>query len=360
MLKNKSYKVHASHQMITSVAEISALIGQFYFYDLKFGDDNQIAQIAVEKLIYKKNGRITEENAIAFLQKMNTWKAGSVDHFIEAARLLFGDDRLQFKRVDVSHKVSYGGFSKLAELTNSPPESSFIFQLIASNDYHPLIRCCLFTWIMLKHPIFDDNNVNILMAGLWQNIILLEWKPILYHVLVMDSFWVKDLISDRNFSVIRLSNDPSEFIEFNLDVILKMLKGIIEHQDLLFVGKINKLQNGQGKTEQVTVSSTVDGHHESVEVCDPVVNSSRIEIQDSGVIINKELPLNVQSLISKMLEGQEYSINDLLALIDMKHRGNFSKNYLGLALDLNLIKMTVPDKPTSKNQRYMINSDIDQ
>lgn len=69
MLKNKSYKVHASHQMITSVAEISALIGQFYFYDLKFGDDNQIAQIAVEKLIYKKMAELLKKMLSLFSKK---------------------------------------------------------------------------------------------------------------------------------------------------------------------------------------------------------------------------------------------------------------------------------------------------
>lgn len=59
-----------------------------------------------------------------------------------------------------------------------------------------------------------------------------------------------------------------------------------------------------------------------------------------------------------MIEDKEYSINDLMVLLEMKHRGTFSKNYLGPALDLNLIKMTIPDKPTSKNQRYVLNSDI--
>jgi len=46
---------------------------------------------------------------------MNTWKADSFDHFIEAARLLFGDDRLQFKRVKLENLFLLGllGYVKL-------------------------------------------------------------------------------------------------------------------------------------------------------------------------------------------------------------------------------------------------------
>lgn len=264
MLKNKIYKVNASHQLISCVAEIYEVITRFDLYDLKRGNDEQIAKIASEKLSYKKDKSITEESVIAFIQKMDTWKAYSFDDFLEAIRLLVNDNRLRFKRVDVSHKVSYSGLSKLAKLKNSPPESSSIFQLIDNNDYHPLIRCGLFTWIMLKHPIFDDTDVNILMAGLWQNIILLEWKPTLYHVLVQDCFWMMGLIFDRNHSRTLFGDDPSKFVELNLIVILKTVKGMIEHQDLLQEDRVNKVQ--------VNVSNTGDGYHESVEVSDPVVN----------------------------------------------------------------------------------------
>ena len=108
ILKNKIYKVNASHQLISCVAEIYEVITRFDLYDLKKGNDEQIAKIASEKLSYKKGKSIAEESVIAFIQKMDTWKAYSFDDFLEAIRLLVNGNRLRFKRVDVSHKITGG------------------------------------------------------------------------------------------------------------------------------------------------------------------------------------------------------------------------------------------------------------
>ena len=41
-------------------------------------------------------------------------------------------------------------------------------------------------------------------------------------------------------------------------------------------------------------------------------------------------------------------------LLNLKSKEALRRNYLKPALQLNLIKMEIPDKPTSKNQRYIL------
>ena len=39
--------------------------------------------------------------------------------------------------------------------------------------------------------------------------------------------------------------------------------------------------------------------------------------------------------------------------LELKSREGFRRNYLHPAVKLNLVRLTVPDKPNSRNQRYV-------
>lgn len=64
--------------------------------------------------------------------------------------------------------------------------------------------------------------------------------------------------------------------------------------------------------------------------------------------------------VKKLLDVMEFDIPyntaELLDKLNLKSRETFRKNYLNPALEMNLIQMTVPDKPTSRNQRYIKNN----
>lgn len=49
------------------------------------------------------------------------------------------------------------------------------------------------------------------------------------------------------------------------------------------------------------------------------------------------------------------SRNEMMELLGLSDRVNFKKNYLDPLLERGLISMTIPDKPTSKNQKYIKN-----
>ena len=48
-----------------------------------------------------------------------------------------------------------------------------------------------------------------------------------------------------------------------------------------------------------------------------------------------------------------YTASNLMSKIGIKTRDSFRNNYLRPAMDLGIVEMTIPDKPNSKNQRYI-------
>ena len=50
----------------------------------------------------------------------------------------------------------------------------------------------------------------------------------------------------------------------------------------------------------------------------------------------------------------EMSREELMDKSDLRHRQNFSTNYLEPALKSGIIEMTIPDKPKSKLQKYKL------
>ena len=48
-----------------------------------------------------------------------------------------------------------------------------------------------------------------------------------------------------------------------------------------------------------------------------------------------------------------YTSAALVEKLGLKSKEGFRRNYLHPAVELNLIRMTIPDKPNSRNQRYV-------
>ena len=65
---------------------------------------------------------------------------------------------------------------------------------------------------------------------------------------------------------------------------------------------------------------------------------------------------HVSSYVNRLLDVMETGVamttTELMEKLNMKSRISFRDNYLNPALENGLIKMTNPDKPTSKNQMY--------
>lgn len=65
----------------------------------------------------------------------------------------------------------------------------------------------------------------------------------------------------------------------------------------------------------------------------------------------------ISEYVGKLLDAMEYDVpytsNYLMGQVGIKTKDSFRKNYLQPAIELGLVHMTQPDKPTSRNQRYI-------
>ena len=175
-----------------------------------------------------------------------------------------------------------------------------LFKWMKENNgiIHPLIISSVFHYeFVFIHPFKDGNGRT---ARLWQNVILSNWEEIFEYVPIESQ--IKKYQEEYYNSIANCDNDgtSTEFIEFMLKMIDETL-------------------------EELMSSTSVQANHVSSYV-------------------NK--------LLDVMEPGVAMTTTELMERLKMKSRISFRDNYLTPALENGLIKMTNPDKPTSKNQMY--------
>ncbi|MCD7819370.1 MAG: hypothetical protein LUH07_10015, partial [Lachnospiraceae bacterium] len=77
--------------------------------------------------------------------------------------------------------------------------------------------------------------------------------------------------------------------------------------------------------------------------------------QDNQRGINEESKQSIQDRRDKLVIfcNQPRSQKEMMQFLSLKDRVNFRRNYLMPLLEAGRIERTMPDKPTSKNQRYV-------
>ena len=145
---------------------------------------------------------------------------------------------------------------------------------------------------------FSDGNGRT--VRLWQNVILSNWEEIFEYVPIesqikkyQEEYYLVIANCDHN-------GNSTEFIEFMLKMIDETLEDLMD-------------------------STSVQASHVSSYV------NKLLDVMESGVAM---------------------TTSELMEKLNMKSRISFRDNYLNPALENGLIKMTNPDKPTSKNQMY--------
>lgn len=169
----------------------------------------------------------------------------------------------------------------------------------AQGNVHPLILSSVFHYeFVFIHPFSDGNGR---MARLWHTAILSKWKPIFEYIPVESQI---EKFQDDYYEAIsqcHIAGESTIFIEFMLSQIDKILDDI----------------------------------------------SAQISEK------NEYLPESVQKLMEVMEYDVPYTSNALMERLGLKAKEGFRRNYLQPAMELNLIQMTIPDKPNSRNQRYV-------
>ena len=175
-----------------------------------------------------------------------------------------------------------------------------LFNWIKNNNgiVHPLILSSVFHYeFVFIHPFKDGNGRT---ARLWQNVILSNWEEIFEYVPIESQI---KKYQEKYYSAIANcdhNGNSTEFIEF----ILKMID----------------------------------------ETLEDLMDSTSVQANHVSSYVNK--------LLDVMETGVAMTASELMEKLNMKSRISFRDNYLNPALENGLIKMTNPDKPTSKNQMY--------
>ena len=167
------------------------------------------------------------------------------------------------------------------------------------NSVHPLILSSVFHYeFVFIHPFSDGNGR---MARLWHTALLAQWKPIFAYIPIESQI---EKFQEEYYAAIakcHVAGSSTIFITFMLQQIDRVLDGL----------------SAQIGTDQSALTEYV----------------------------------------KKLLEIMEYDLPytalNLMEKLDLKSKASFRKNYLHPALELGLIQMTIPDKPNSRNQRYI-------
>lgn len=188
------------------------------------------------------------------------------------------------------------------------PPAQFVPQLMDNlfawmkeekNNVHPLIMSSVFHYeFVFIHPFADGNGR---MARLWHTAMLAKWKPVFEYIPIESRI---EKFQKEYYEVIarcHVEGESTLFIEFMLSQIDKILDDVFA------------------------------------------------QVREDNEYLSEYL--------KRLLEVMEYDVpytsNTLMDKLGLKSKEGFRRNYLRPAIDMKLIRMTIPDKPNSKNQRYV-------
>ena len=175
-----------------------------------------------------------------------------------------------------------------------------LFKWLKNDEETPmLIKSCIFHYeFVFIHPFSDGNGR---LTRLWQNILLCKWKSV-FEYIPIESFIKK--YQPEYYNKIALCHSigkSNDFIEFMLTVIDSTLDDI--------------LSNIQKECENISDQ----------------VNKLLLVLED-------DIP---------------YSANEIMKRLNIKSKETLRNTYLNPAIENGLIRMTITDKPNSKNQKYI-------
>ena len=186
-----------------------------------------------------------------------------------------------------------------ARLVPELMEQLFSFMNEQRKEVHPLIMSAVFHYeFVFIHPFSDGNGR---MARLWHTALLYNWKPIFEYIPIESQ--IEKFQEDYYEAIAKchINGDSNFFIEFMLEQIDKVLDELLE----------------QVKSVDVDYSAYT------------------------------------KKLVDVMKYDIAYTAKELMELLDLKSRSSFRENYLLPAIKGGFVEMTLPDKPNSRNQRYV-------
>lgn len=174
-----------------------------------------------------------------------------------------------------------------------------LYDYLNHYDENIFIKSCVFHYeFEFIHPFSDGNGR---MGRLFQTCLLAKEEELFYYLPVESIIKKKQQSYYDAISKSNLEGSSNVFIEFMLDAI--------------------------------------------IETMNETLKQSNIE--------KGSLSIQAKKLLIVFEEGVPYTTVELMDKVGIKSRSSFKKNYLDPLLESGIIEMTIPDKPVSRNQRYI-------
>ena len=265
----------------------------------------QVRDVINGKLVLGEQKEIQEvKNAYAAyekLAKIDPYSINDLKHYHGIMTRYLVDEAGEFRSSEE------GVFSGERCIFMAPParivpqlmRELFEWMKSAKDEVHPLILSSVFHYeFVFIHPFTDGNGR---MARLWHTAMLAKWKPILEYIPIESQI---EKFQEEYYDAIskcHMEGAATIFIEFMLSQIDKIL-------------------------DEVSAQITGD---------------------------NEQLPEHIQRLLSIMEYEVAYTSKALMEKLGLNSKEGFRRNYLIPAIEMKLIRMTVPEQPRNRNQRYI-------
>jgi len=169
----------------------------------------------------------------------------------------------------------------------------------SEKSVHPLILSSVFHYeFVFIHPFADGNGR---MARLWHTVILYRWRNVFEYIPIESQIEKYQPEYYDAIAKCHVNGNSNVFIEFMLRMISQILDEVIE---------------------QISKSNA-----------------------------------DTSEYVKRMLDAMEYEVpytsKAIMELLGLKSKETLRKNYINPAIELGVMRMTIPDKPNSRNQRYV-------
>ncbi len=185
------------------------------------------------------------------------------------------------------------------QMVDSLMNDLFTWMKKSEGVVHPLILAAVFHYeFVFIHPFADGNGR---MARLWHTAILYRWRNVFEYIPLESQIEKYQTEYYDAIAQSHVNGNSDSFIEFMLEMIWQILDEVI----------------------------------------------TQIRKSDS----------ETSEYVKRMLDVMEYDIpytsNAIMEALGLRSKETLRKNYINPAIELGVIRMTIPDKPNSKNQRYV-------
>ena len=263
----------------------------------------EVTAVLQGKVVAGRQEEIKEvKNAYEAYDRIMTFNPYSISDFLKAHQLMtegLVKESGKFRSGDV------GVFSGKS-VVHIGARPQFVSQLIEElfswaevSELHPVLKSAILHYeVETIHP-FEDGNGR--MGRLWQTLLLAKWNPIFAWLPMETVLYENRSQYYQAIEMARKDNDSGVFIEFTLsallDIILLQEKNQVEHQVEL--------------------------------TC-------------------------IQMKILESIKNKTLSRKEIFLAIGMAGDSRAFKRHVEPLLDAGLVKMTIPDKPNSRLQKYRL------